>query len=299
MVRRWGTALFACALSLAAAGCVEEKTVPRTQLMLVVDTNIADLEQVELSVDGDDREPQVASTPLRADGAPLTLAIVREQGPLGPVHVAAAGFRAGTKVVERRAIVAFVEGKTLVVPLHLVRTCETTTCTANDTCTEQGCRPVQLDVNTLMAWQGSAPKLGDVSDMDASTTPLDAMLPDAELDSGVRDAASDGAIDAALGDAMAREASVQTCDASSVDTNTDKNNCGMCGRVCTTSAANTVAGCFNGACQVSCAPYFGDCNMDMANGCEMQLNYNVSNCGTCGKMCKPAESCTATGVCMK
>lgn len=86
-------------------------------------------------------------------------------------------------------------------------------------------------------------------------------------------------------------------DAASVCTNfeTDVNNCGGCGVVC--SLANATAACTDGECEVStCDAGFGDCDSDAANGCETPLT-TTSDCGSCGNACADGEVCT-DGTCV-
>lgn len=295
-------------LALMLLACSEPKTVARTQLMLVADTDITDLETVEFSVDGPDREPSLASATPRADHAPLTLAVVREQGPLGPVYVAALGYRGGEVVVARKAEVAFVEGKTLVVPLHLVASCENSGCAADQTCTETGCAPVV--VNALDGWRGAPPTLGagTTGAMDAALpTVEDAEVPtttepDAALDAGIETARDANAEDA-LVDASEPDASPPmptTCaDAGVVDLQTNRYHCGSCNNACQAVGSNTIPVCTKGACGVRCVYGWGDCNGDPADGCENYLAYDEENCGACARQCTVTQYCSALGNCLK
>ncbi len=69
------------------------------------------------------------------------------------------------------------------------------------------------------------------------------------------------------------------------DTLTDLNNCGGCGDIC--GAPNTNGTCSGGTCTTSdqCLDGFGDCNSDMSDGCEVDLNTDVDNCGGCATPC--------------
>ncbi|MBI5534032.1 MAG: hypothetical protein HY898_15025 [Deltaproteobacteria bacterium] len=78
--------------------------------------------------------------------------------------------------------------------------------------------------------------------------------------------------------------------------NTDPLNCGTCGAACSTNHATPT--CNAGSCVLACEAGWGNCDGNVANGCEAQLNTNT-NCGSCGQACSPANatgSCT-TGVC--
>lgn len=67
------------------------------------------------------------------------------------------------------------------------------------------------------------------------------------------------------------------------DIATDPNNCGDCGKKCDTT--NGAATCVGGSCQISCAPGYGDCDNNAANGCETNLNTTASACGACNTPC--------------
>ena len=83
----------------------------------------------------------------------------------------------------------------------------------------------------------------------------------------------------------------------------DENNCGACGRVC--SATNTTArACAAGDCAPTCETGFDDCATPAAptpdDGCEVDLQTDLSHCGACGRVCSAANTtaraCTA-GAC--
>ena len=66
-----------------------------------------------------------------------------------------------------------------------------------------------------------------------------------------------------------------------VDTRTTVAHCGACGRVC--AVLNGTAGCAGSACTVAaCNPGFGNCDGDVATGCETNLATAPSHCGACG-----------------
>ncbi len=63
------------------------------------------------------------------------------------------------------------------------------------------------------------------------------------------------------------------------------NNCGACGNVCA-SKPNAAIGCSSGLCVIaSCGPGFADCNMNYADGCEVNITNDLNNCGACGNIC--------------
>jgi hypothetical protein len=77
-------------------------------------------------------------------------------------------------------------------------------------------------------------------------------------------------------------------------------DCGACGRACP-ATDHAVPGCVGGACAVTgCIGAFGDCNNNIADGCEQPLN-SGDNCGACGATCSlphaDSASC-ASGNCV-
>src|SRR5690606_26750331 len=78
------------------------------------------------------------------------------------------------------------------------------------------------------------------------------------------------------------------------DTNTDPDNCGMCGTVCTMTAGAASVECSGGACAVSgCNANLQDCDGDYANGCEADLT-TVDHCGACNNACDFGPNTVAT-----
>ncbi len=86
------------------------------------------------------------------------------------------------------------------------------------------------------------------------------------------------------------------CETSTV---TSVAHCGGCGMACTVPA-NARATCAAGACGFACNDGFADCNGMAADGCEVDLLANASNCGRCGVACparaNAAPTC-ASGMC--
>jgi hypothetical protein len=69
----------------------------------------------------------------------------------------------------------------------------------------------------------------------------------------------------------------------------DPLNCGVCSNVCTVPTGT--AGCSGGRCTVAdCQANRGDCDDNVANGCETNLLINSDHCGACGR------ACASTGV---
>lgn len=73
------------------------------------------------------------------------------------------------------------------------------------------------------------------------------------------------------------------------NTQGDTSNCGGCGKVCT--AANGSPACTNATCTIgSCNAGFADCNQSAVDGCEVNTQSSVNNCGACGQVCKLAHA---------
>jgi hypothetical protein len=81
------------------------------------------------------------------------------------------------------------------------------------------------------------------------------------------------------------------------DTRRSAMNCGACGRLCSIGgdAMNATPACVDGACSVTCAEGFGNCDGSVTNGCETNLQSSMMHCGACGMACQGAN---ATGACM-
>lgn len=61
-------------------------------------------------------------------------------------------------------------------------------------------------------------------------------------------------------------------------------DCGSCGKAC--ALANANESCSTGSCVVAtCLSGYGDCNNQDADGCEINVNTSVPNCGGCGSAC--------------
>jgi hypothetical protein len=271
--------VIACLSATLLLGCDGDEVNTRTQLMLVADTDIADLNQIQFDVREDLRVRTSGRLAVASGDAPFTMAVLREEGSLGPLVVSARGFRGDTPLVERSAVISFSPGKTLTVVLHLVQSCVTLQCESDETCTERGC---QLPaVGTPTPWNGTAPRL---------EAALDAGLPgsDAGPDAGQPSDAGGGS-----------DASWMQCGLFTVDINSDLDHCGRCNKTCRLTgvgASNTVAACVDGVCGTACRALWGDCDGDERNGCENSLALDSENCGACGMTCASEDYCWG-GMC--
>jgi hypothetical protein len=67
---------------------------------------------------------------------------------------------------------------------------------------------------------------------------------------------------------------------------TDVKNCGACGYQCPgANVPNTRSTCGQGICATECVPGYADCDGNPANGCEVNLMVDGSNCGSCNHWC--------------
>ena len=84
-------------------------------------------------------------------------------------------------------------------------------------------------------------------------------------------------------------------DGCETQTTTDPNNCGTCGKRCTTP--NGTPACTSGLCvTAACNAGFADCNGNALDGCEVNINTDSNNCGRCGTVCATTSAC-AGGIC--
>nr|MBK7069259.1 hypothetical protein [Deltaproteobacteria bacterium] len=79
-----------------------------------------------------------------------------------------------------------------------------------------------------------------------------------------------------------------------VDTRVTSSHCGTCGQACA-AGANATATCAAGRCAATCAPGFGDCDDNPANGCEASLTSDPARCGT--RRRPPARAAPTRPVC--
>lgn len=77
-------------------------------------------------------------------------------------------------------------------------------------------------------------------------------------------------------------------------------HCAACGTLC--ARTNATATCETGTCAfVGCNSDYGNCDDDLANGCETDLRAAVADCGACGEACafdQGEASCVDSGCVM-
>ena len=187
------------------------------------------LDSLETIVSSPEGVMQRSMADLTARGLPRTLSIVyQDNGALGPFDVSVSGRLGGSVVVSRQAAFTFVEGERRVLVMHLAAACRTTSCSGAETCTENGCRSVDVPESELLEWTGEPPTLSgggtpDAGPPDGGCTPSAETCNDADDD-------CDGMVD------------------EDFDLMTDTQNCGSCGNAC--GGRNNM--CCGGSCERMC-----------------------------------------------
>jgi hypothetical protein len=72
-------------------------------------------------------------------------------------------------------------------------------------------------------------------------------------------------------------------DGCETDLGSDPDNCGACNNGCNSS--NATPSCVSSTCQLNCNSGYGNCDGNVANGCETNLQADTANCGSCGHGC--------------
>jgi hypothetical protein len=84
--------------------------------------------------------------------------------------------------------------------------------------------------------------------------------------------------------ALSCQDELTNCNGLCTDPLIDPQNCETCGNVCP-PAANAIPVCAEADCAFVCIDGFADCNLAASDGCEVNLNTDPLNCGTCGTEC--------------
>jgi hypothetical protein len=257
----------------------------RTEVVVVVDSDLAlgeELDALRIEVTGPGDMAQSASAELDAASAlPQTLGLVHERGARGPIRVLVLGLLDGREILRREAELSFIDGKTLSLPMHLVRACVAHACGEAQTCSEHGCVSSDVDATRLAEWHGRPPTLaepdepppvpqdagedgqvgeadggedGQVSEADGSTE-LDAGAPDAETGDPDAEVSEDagGGEDGGMCTPKVESCNEADDDCDGVidngyDLTTDTRHCGVCNLRC----SQPTSICCNGTCARNC-----------------------------------------------
>ncbi len=84
-------------------------------------------------------------------------------------------------------------------------------------------------------------------------------------------------------------AGLSACGGQCVDLTNDLNHCGQCDNACDFAHGAGIL-CVAGSCEMSgCQDGYGDCNADLADGCETPLG-TTENCAACDDLCSFAQA---------
>lgn len=113
-----------------------------TEIVLVVDTDIADVDAFEVDAIYPSGGTGSSTADLGVAPAPRTLVLFKRGGALGPLRLTIAATRGGTRVLAVEREVTFEEGQSLTLNVFLADACTMTACAgASETCGDDGaCR---------------------------------------------------------------------------------------------------------------------------------------------------------------
>lgn len=287
-----------CWLLIAFAALLSACSSEPTQIIVAVDSDLViptELDAIHFDVSGPDGMSQTSDAAFSGDGAlplPRTLALTRKDGAIGPYDVRVTGLLNGAEVIERHARVSFIEGRSVILVLRLLRSCQGQPCGSGMSCDVGGCRSVDIDPSELIDWTGRPDHL------DGGLPPIDMFVPPADMGMDLAvdmtppaDMGADMDMFVPLDMCLAAElcnGHDDTCDGRSdegFDLVSDLNNCGECGHVCTIPAGLGTPSCVNGQCRALCTGLeYADCNGAIGDGCEAPLD-SPTSCGSCITMC--------------
>lgn len=88
------------------------------------------------------------------------------------------------------------------------------------------------------------------------------------------------------------------CHGDCVDTSRDVSACGVCDNACAGHPHAATVMCMAGTCHASCDPAYADCNGSASDGCEVNTQSDVRNCGGCARACPdPYRMTCVAGTC--
>ena len=79
-----------------------------------------------------------------------------------------------------------------------------------------------------------------------------------------------------------------------VDTTNSTDNCRQCGNNCSALPHVKTGSCSASSCSISCAGNYKDCDLNISNGCEVDISSTPTNCGSCGYNCNRLPRVSAT-----
>lgn len=150
MVRRVSVA----ALALASFGCSQT---PRTQVMLVIDTDITNVDTLYVEASSPEGRMQIANAFVGPSEPPLPRVLGLAQqtsGRLGPFTVRVTAREGSRDRYTRTLRFDFQPRRTLQLHVALPASCITTRCEPDETCAEAGCRPILVAAPELTEWTG-------------------------------------------------------------------------------------------------------------------------------------------------
>lgn len=241
---------------------------PLTELVIIVRSDLP-MDHVTVRVTNPERELKVDSR-VDAPAFPLTLVLLRDHAPYGPVHVEVAGYGVGS--VQRSATTSFVEGVRVQLEVLLESACRCHPCDTGMTCRAGACQSDAVDPALLPIFRplpdaGATPFDGGPRDAGtmpdagrADAGPRDAGAADAALDSGRDGGAVDaglrdgGALDTGVRDGGPVDAGPRDAGGSAFDAGAASGGCGCQSEACC-SAADCAPGlsCRMGVCQTCTA----------------------------------------------
>jgi hypothetical protein len=183
-------ALASLCCSFALLACSGSASGPLTEIVVVVDTDLAVPSQVKslrVVARGPDGASKMVSGPLTGPNAiTLPLSFGATAPGSGAFSVTATGVGpSDSPVIVRDVVTAFVEGERRILHIVLGADCYQRACTGGDTCLEGGaCGSPDVSADDLPAFDGVIPDAVGTSAAPDASFPEDAGIPDATLDAG-------------------------------------------------------------------------------------------------------------------